>query len=205
MIRKLIIISFFLCMSAGAGNADDSRNVLVLDDFEGEITAGRTIDAASGNGSTVVVAADDTQKTSGEQSLKISYDAVPGGYIRVARGYGLDAEDAGRWLAEPVDINWDSYGAISFSFLGSATGAKIAFDVQDANNEAFRFIITDDSRTWKTVVCTFDNFLSRDDWQPANAVIDAILDFPIKSFQFEPVAVNAGSFNIDEVVLEPLN
>ena len=31
------------------------------------------------------------------------------------------------------------------------------------------------------------------------------LDFPIKSFQFEPIAVAKGVINIDEVSLEPLN
>jgi len=179
----------------------------VLDDFEGEIIVGMggTIDAGSGNGSFVDVSADKANKKNGQQSLKITYDAVSGGYIWVARGYGLGMKGASRWLIEPEKIDWTKYGAISFYMLGSGSGVKLAFDVKDAGGEIFRFIATDDSKDWKLIVCSFDQLVARSDWQPPTATANGTLDFPIKSFQFEPLPISKGTLNVDEVALEPLN
>jgi len=203
---KLILL-FALFFAAGNCFAQEGKNILVLDDFEGEIVAGPngTIDAGAGNGSSVEVSGDKANKMSGEQSLKITYDAVSGGYIWVARGYGLDVKGAAKWINEPDKIDWTRYGAISLFMLGTGSGAKIAFDVKDSGNEIFRFMLTDDSNKWKPAVCPFDQFFPRGDWQPSNAVTNGTLDFPIKSFQFEPIAINKSTVNIDEVILEPLN
>ncbi len=205
MKTKFILIFVFLLM-VGLCFAQEKK-VLLLDDFEGDIVSGPTgtIDAGAGNGSSVEVSADKENKKSGEQSLKIKYDAVSGGYMWIARGYGLDVKGAAKWLIEPEKIEWSRYGAISFFIRGEGSGAKIAFDIKDANNEMFRFMVTDDSKDWKAVVCPFDQFFARGDWQPANATTNATLDFPIKSFQFEPIAIAKGTVNVDEVALEPLN
>lgn len=192
--KKLILICFIYFIAVGMGCAQDAKKVLVLDDFELDIIAGPagTIGSENGNGSTVEVSADKVNKKSGGQSLKITYDAVSGGFIRVARSF-------------KSDIDWTNYGAISFYLLGAGLGTKIEFDVKDANDEIFRFMVTDDLKDWKLVVCPFDQFFARGDLQPANAMANAALDFPIKSFQFEPIAVAKGTINIDEVALEPLN
>lgn len=197
----------FVLMLGACASAQEGKKVLVLDDFEGEIVAGPsgTIDAGSGNGSSVEVSADKVDKVSGEQSLKITYGAAAGGYIWVARGYELDVKGAAKWINEPGKIEWSRYGAISFFLRGTASGGKIAFDVKDAQNEMFRFMVTDDSKEWKPVICPFDQFFARGDWQPVHATTNATLDFPIKSFQWEPIAVAQGTINVDEVVLEPLN
>ncbi|HQP91550.1 MAG TPA: carbohydrate binding domain-containing protein [Candidatus Omnitrophota bacterium] len=198
----LFFTLFFIC---GVCSAQEEKKIFVIDDFEGEIISGPagTIDIDAGGGSSVEVSADNTEKKSGQQSLKIVYDAVSGGYIRVARGYDLDVKGAARWLIEPEKINWDSYAAISFAMLGTGSGAKIAFDIKDANSQIFRFMVIDDSQTWKTVVCPFDQFSAIG--QPQNAGTDVTLVFPIKSFQFEPVAISKDMINVDEVALEPLN
>jgi len=38
-------------------------------------------------------------------SLKVTYDAVPGGYMWIARGFGLDAKNTA-WLVKNEDIKW---------------------------------------------------------------------------------------------------
>ncbi len=71
---------------------------LCLDDFEGVLEAGQTVDAGAGSGSTVAVSAEKGTVPSGGQALKIVYDAVAGGYIWVARGYGLDVRVRCMWM-----------------------------------------------------------------------------------------------------------
>ena len=200
----LLVIAVSLFVLSVQGFANKS---LVLDDFEGDIIMGPngTIDAGAGNGSSVDVKADKTLKMSGEQSLKIVYDAVAGGYLWIARGYGLDVKGAARWNIEPEKINWSNYAAINFYMYGSGSNARMAFDIKDAGGEMFRFMVTDDFKGWKLIVCPFDQFFPRGDWQPPAAEVNGKLDFPIKSFQFEPIAVAKGEFNVDLVSLETLN
>ena len=200
----LLVIAVSLFVLALQGFANKS---LVLDDFEGDIIMGPngTMDAGAGNGSSVDVKADKTLKMSGEQSLKIVYDAVAGGYLWIARGYGLDVKGAARWNIEPEKINWSNYAAINFYMYGSGSNARMAFDIKDAGGEMFRFMVTDDFKGWKLIVCPFDRFFPRGDWQPPTAEVNGKLDFPIKSFQFEPIAVAKGELNVDLVSLETLN
>lgn len=202
----LLFVSFFIFFIT-ASFAQQEKKFLLLDDFEDEITSGPqgAVDAGSGNGSAVAVSADKTNKKSGEQSLKIEYDAMAGGYMWVARGYGLDVAGAAGWSKKPEEIEWSRYAAFSFNMLGAGQGAKIAFDVKDAGGEIFRFMVTDDVKEWKQVVCPFDQFFARGDWQPPTATTNGTLDFPIRSFQFEPIAVAKGALCIDEVRLEALN
>ncbi|MFA5039399.1 MAG: carbohydrate binding domain-containing protein [Candidatus Omnitrophota bacterium] len=199
------LVFFFLCMAWAS--AQENPKAFLLDDFEGDVISDPkgTIDAGSGNGSSVVVSADRENKKSGEQSLKIDYDAVGGGYIWVARGYQLDVKGAALWTKAPQDIDWSRYGAISVYLLGEGSGARIAFDIKDAGGEIFRTMITDDTKGWKQVVAPFDQFLPRGDWQPAAAEVNGNLDFPVMSFQFEPIAVAKGVIHVDAVTLEPLN
>lgn len=196
--KKIALIVVFLLIFAQCGFAQEAKKGLLLDDLEGDIVVGQTIEAESGNGSTVAVSSDKEIKHSGEQSLKIVYDAVPGGYIYAAR-------NAAKWLQDPNDIKWVSYGALSFYVYGSNSKTKIAFDVKDADGELFRYVVADDFKGWKQIVCPFAEFSVRGDWQPADADKNAMLDFPVKGFQFEPLAVAKGTIYIDGVILETMN
>ena len=174
----------------------------MLDDFEVLVSGGTegTVDFGSGNGSSVEVTQAIDIKNSGNQALKIVYDAVSGGYIYVARGTGLDAQNA-NWQLKPSDIKWEEYSAISFYIYGTDSKAKIAFDIKDNGAEIWRFMVEDDLKGWKKVVCDFDKFIVRDDWQPDGADKNGKLDFSIKSFQFEPLPGSKGTLYFDTVEL----
>lgn len=208
--KKLLCIFGFLLLVFFLGinsYARAERETLVIDDFEDEIISSgpdATIDAGTGNGSYLNVSGDQEIKKSGKRSLKIEYDAISGGYMWIARGFGLDVKGADKWLLKPQDIGWDHYAAISFYMYGSGNGARIAFDIKDNGGEMFRYMITDDFKGWKLISCHFKDFLPRGDWQPPTADVNGTLDFPVKSYQFEPIAVSKGKFNIDEVRLEVL-
>ncbi|MDD5119962.1 MAG: carbohydrate binding domain-containing protein [Candidatus Omnitrophica bacterium] len=190
----LVLLLVGACLAAG----DD----LLLEDFEIVVSGGPegTVDFGAGNGSSVTVTEAGDIKNSGNKALKVVYDAAQGGYIYVSRGYGLDAKNA-NWELKPSDIKWEDYKAISFYIYGEDSKNKIAFDVKDSGGEIWRFIVEDDFKGWKRVVCSFDKFVVRDDWQPQDADNNAQLDFPIKIFQFEPLPESKGTLYFDTVEL----
>ena len=175
---------------------------MVLDDFEVSVSGGPegTVDFGAGNGSTVQVSQAADIKNTGNKALKVVYDAAPGGYIYVARGSGLDAKNA-EWSIKPSDIQWQGYSAISFYVYGNDSKAKIAFDIKDNGGEIWRFITEDNFKGWKKIVCQFDKFIVRDDWQPESADKNGVMDFPIKIFQFEPLPGSKGTLYFDTVEL----
>ncbi len=190
----LVLLVVGVCLAEG--------NNLMLDDFEISVSNGPegTVDFGSGNGSVVEVTQSTDIKNSGNQSLKVVYDAVAGGYIYVARGTGLDAKNA-YWTVDPAGVKWEDYSAISFYIYGTDSKAKIAFDIKDNGGEIWRFIRDDDFKGWKRVVVSFDKFVVRDDWQPNDADKNGQIDFPIKVFQFEPLPGSKGTLYFDTVEL----
>jgi len=174
----------------------------IIDDFETPIIGGLdgTIDYGSGNGSSVEVSSEPEIKYSKDSSLKVVYDAVAGGYMWIARGFDLDAQNAG-WLVDPSDIIWDDYSGLAFYMYGSDSKNRIAVDVKDSGNEVWRFIINDDFNGWREVVCPFEQFAVRDDWQPESSDKNSIINFPLKSYQFEPLPESSGTLYFDRVEL----
>lgn len=178
------------------------QKFLLIDDFEGAISSGPagTIDFGTGNGSTLQVVASPENKQSGEQGIKVDFDAVEGSYMWIARGEGLDTDNAG-WLVKTEDIAWDKYDAISFYMYGTGSNAIIAYDIKDNGNEIWRFLVKDDFKGWKQILCAFNEFVMRDDWQPDSSDKNGQLDFPLKSYQFEPKPPSKGTLYFDAVAL----
>ncbi|MFA5200316.1 MAG: carbohydrate binding domain-containing protein [Candidatus Omnitrophota bacterium] len=198
--KKAIFFAAVLFLSAaGICSAEET---LLLDDFEVTVSGGAegTVDFGAGNGSAIKVIGATDVKNSGKQSLKVDYDAVAGGYMYIARGSGLDAKNAA-WPVKPSDIKWEEYSAISFYLYGSDSKKMIAFDIKDNGGEIWRFLVEDNFKGWKKVVCSFDKFMVRDDWQPQDADNNLNLDFPIKIFQFEPLPESKGTLYFDTVEL----
>ena len=198
---KILYLVFILILCLTISSFAQEQGLLI-DDFEGSLSGGPdgTVDFGSGNGSSVEVAAATDIKHSGNQSMEITYNAMPGGYMWIARGFNLDAKNA-QWLIKPQDIDWSKYTSISFYMYGSDSKTKIAFDIKDNGNEMWRFMVEDNFKGWKKIDCPFSTFFARGDWQPNNADRNATLDFPVKSFQFEPLAEAKGRVYFDEVAL----
>jgi len=175
---------------------------LLIEDFEVPVSSGPdgSVDFGAGNGSVVTVSAAKDIKKSGNQSLKVDYEAANGGYIYVAKGKDLDAKNA-NWIIKPEDIKWEDFSAISFYMYGTDSKANIAFDIKDNGDELWRFVVVDDFKGWKEVVCSFDKFMVRDDWQPNTADKNGVIDFPIKIVQFEPLAGSKGTLYFDTIEL----
>lgn len=198
--RKIFFILIFILSLATFSFAQAKG--LLIDDFEGTISGGPdgTVDFGSGGGSAVDVAADTDIKYSGKQSIKVTYDAISGGYMWVAKGFDLDAKNAG-WLVLSGDIKWNEYDAVSFYMYGNDSKTKIAFDIKDNGNEMWRYMLEDNFKGWKQIICPFNEFFVRGDWQPETADKNANLDFPIKSFQFEPRPEAKGALYFDKAEL----
>ena len=198
----LVICLIFVLFFAASIRSEDLKGFMI-DDFEGVITGGPegTVDFGVGNGSSVNVTASTEIKHSGNQALKVEYDAIAGGYMWIARGFDLDVKGAAYWRVKPEDIKWKDYNALSFYMYGANSKANVAFDLKDNGNEIFRFIVEDNFTGWKQIVCTFAQFFARTDWQPNNADKNSAIDFPIKSFQFEPLPESKGILYFDDVEL----
>ena len=101
MKRIIVLVTALMLLVVGSCLAEG--NNLLLDDFEMVVSGGLegTVDFGSGNGSAVRVTESTDIKFSGDQALKVVYDAAPGGYIYVARGWGLDAKNANWFHVRP--------------------------------------------------------------------------------------------------------
>jgi hypothetical protein len=199
-VRIIYLMTALVLVFAGVCFAQEKG--LMIDDFEGAISGGPegTVDYGAGNGSTVEVSASRDFKQSGAQALEVSFEAVNGGYMWIARGFALDAKNAG-WLVKPTDIKWKDYRAISFYMLGTGSQTEIAFDLKDNGGELWRFMLTDNFKGWKQLVCKFADFVDRSDWQPDSADKNGQLDFPLKSYQWEPRPSAKGVLYLDDVEL----
>ena len=191
-LRFLIVLSFFIFFTGCIKTPQE----LMLDSFEGEISS-NTVDFGSAEGTTVKVEAAKDIIACGKQSLKIDYDLKPSGYMWVSRGYGLDLKGAAKWEVEPQNVQWKKYKAIVLSMYGSNSGGVVAFDIRDDGGEYWRALLDDDFEGWKEITCGFNEFFPRGDWQPEKAVRNETLDFPIKSFQFEPRLPGKGVYYFD--------
>ncbi len=198
--RVLYFVVGVILVLAGCTKAPQEVS---LDSFEGELNP-QTVDFGAAEGSTVSVSPDSTLKLCGEQSLKIDYDLKPSGYMWIARGYNLDVAGAAQWLALPEAIAWKHYKALSLSMHGTGAGGVVALDIKDKGGEMWRFLLDDDTAGWKEIVCPFEQFFPRGDWQPDNALKNEVLDFPIMSFQFEPRLAGTGTYYFDCVKLKRL-
>jgi hypothetical protein len=201
-----LLILVFVLAATGVCFAKDKPipkdKTLLLEDFESPISGGPsgTVDFGAGNGSTIIVEASRDIKHSGNQAIKVTYKAIPEGYMWVAKGFDLDASRAG-WLVEPEDIKWEDYNAISFYMYGTNSKANIAFDIKDNGGEFWRFLVEDNFKGWRQIVIRFDKFFVRNDWQPDTADKNGELDLPLKSFQFEPRPEAKGIVYFDTVEL----
>jgi hypothetical protein len=199
MKKAQLTVIIFLCVLV---SCFAQKSGLLIDDFDNPISGGSqgTVDFGSGNGSSLEVTAAKDIKYSEGQSLKAVYDAVSGGYMWIARGFGLDAKNAD-WLVKPEDIKWQEYNAFSFYVYGSDSKTKIAFDIKDNGGEIWRYMFEDNFTGWKQITCPFADFFPRTDWQPDSADKNGNLDFPLKSYQFEPLPESKGTLYFDRVEL----
>jgi len=198
--KKIILALVLILGLAPFSFAQDAD--LLIDGFEVAISGGPegTVDFGAGNGSSVEVRAATDIKQEGNQSIKVTYDALPGGYIFVARGFGLDAKNAG-WVVGNKEIDWNKYKGISFYMYGNDSKTKIAFDLKDNGAELWRNIIEDNFRGWKKINCPFSEFFVRGDWQPDAADKNATMDFPLRNYQIEPLPPAKGTLYFDQVEL----
>ncbi|MDD4894911.1 MAG: carbohydrate binding domain-containing protein [Candidatus Omnitrophica bacterium] len=195
-------LGLFLILVLGLVSFCFASESILLDDYEIAVTGGPdgTVDFGAGNGSSVNVTSATDTKTWNNMSLKVTFDAVAGGYIYIARGSELTAKNAA-WDVKPESIDWKKYDAISFYMYGTDSKTKVAVDVKDSGNELWRFIVEDNFKGWKQIICPFAEFFARNDWQPDAADKNSVMDFPLKSYQYEPLPVAKGTLYFDKVEL----
>ncbi len=190
-----IIISGYLLLSACS-----APQPFLLDGFEGVLDK-NTVDYGCSDGTRLEVSAAGHEVIEGRQSLKIEYDLKSSGYMWIARGYDLDVAGAAAWTARPENIDWKRYNVFSIWMYGRNSRGVVAFDVKDSGGELWRFFLDDNFSGWKEVIMPFDHFFLRKDWQPETADNNELMDFPLKSYQFEPRVPGKGQYYFDNLRL----
>jgi hypothetical protein len=183
------------------------KKTLLIDSFEGKIGAD-TLDFGSSANSSVKVSSSTKVSQCGSHSLQMTYHLKPSGYVYCARGYNLHhikdsstwATGRAGWLVHPDQIAWENFNAFSVFVRGDHNG-KVAIDLRDSNAEVWRHVIMVDYKGWRRFIIPFNDFSVRKDWQPDKAIRNRIMDFPIKSFQFEPKDPGQGTLYFDCVKL----
>ena len=200
---RLIIGVLFCSLILPAMLYSQDVNELLLDDFEGEIAGGEqgTVDYGSGNGSIVEVKGSKEIKYHGEQALAVTFEAVSGGYMWIARGYELTVKGAGAWLVEPKDIDFTKYNAISFYMYGANTKNQVAVDIVDSGSEYWRYLVEDNFSGWKEVVIPFNDFFPGATGSRIRRIKTASLISRPGFFQFEPRPEGKGAIYFDYVRL----
>lgn len=195
-IYAVLVISVFFsisCKKCIVCPPSLGENKLLIDDLEGNIAA----DNGCGNGAecSITFVKKETSPAdvySGNQAMKITYDKSFGGYMFCARGFGLKPametpEEKLVWTVAPESIDFQKFNAFGFYIKGNNTNNTVAVDILDKDREIFRYIFSDDSSDWKEMVISFSQFISRDDYQPNWDKRNKMIDFPIVTYQFEPL------------------
>jgi len=127
MVMIVVSLLFYLPNNSYL-NAQDK--ILLIDDFEGEISKS-TVDYGAGGNSSIDIEVSTDIVYHGKQAIKMKYLASSDGYMWMARGYDLDVKGAAQWLVAPKDIDWSKYSSFSFYMYGQDTKAIVAVDFID--------------------------------------------------------------------------
>ncbi len=84
--------------------------------------------------------------------------------------------------------NWKGYDALSIWAAGNLSRKGFNIIITDAYNQRWIYVVDDDWKGWKRITIPFNKLRRRRDNQPPNAVLNGILNFPIKTLEF---------FNVD--------
>lgn len=199
-LRLLAGVAFIFTLTAcGQQPGEKYSKTLMIDSYDKPL-GNRQADFGSSSGTSIDVGGYIGAKKCGTKSLRIKYNLLEGGYMYCARGYRLDEPGAAWDGPHPEKIDWNGYSGISLQVHGSRRG-PIAFDVKDSGGELHRFLIDDNFYGWKEIYVPFTSFISRTDWQPQNATVNKVLDFPIFSYQFEPKNPGEGEVYFDCLML----
>ncbi len=95
---------------------------------------------------------------------------------------------AGFKLLTVDEGNWKGYDALSILAAGNLSKKWFNIIITDAYNQRWIYVVDDDWKGWKRITIPFCKLRRRRDNQPTNAVLNGILNFPIKTLEF---------FNVD--------
>ncbi|MGE5483061.1 MAG: carbohydrate binding domain-containing protein [Bacteroidota bacterium] len=176
--------------AVAAGQASPTAGGLVIaDEFtEAEMSLGTPY---AGPASSIKITVVDDPTAHGQRALRI--DSVTKDWNGVPISAAGDKE-----------FDWSDYRALSMWVYGTNSGVGFFVELNDKGEEHFRSpLIVDDFIGWKQIVIPFEEFLSRDDWQPDTADMDLEITWPIRDFQPFTGASGEGYILIDLIEVIP--
>jgi hypothetical protein len=88
----------------------------------------------------------------------------------------------------PKQADWTGYDALSIWVAGNLTGKWFNILITDAGDERFIYVVQDSWVGWKKINIPFNKLRRRGDNQPLDAILNGVLDSPIRTLEFYSVS-----------------
>ncbi len=187
--KKWLLVSLLALWANGAYAAEPGQAGLVLEDFEyPQVTSTDGKSVATPAGKLVAVA---YVGPASQANLAVKSVEAPAGHYALEltwsrgdwAGVSLGPFDDGKGFGQ-----WGQYAGIALWVEGTGSGATLAVDIRDSQDEVFRAVFRDNFTGWKRVFLPFKSFQRRTDWQPTTAKVNGRLDWPARAYTLEPLS-----------------
>lgn len=143
--------------------------------------------AFNGSLSTVNISISTSNKVAGTGSLKMTLN---------------NKDYAGTGFSYTTKPNWTMYTLIKIWMKGSASGKQIRFEIADAEDERYEYLLSDSTTTWKQFVIPLSSFTRRTDWQPAGVPNNGLTLSAVRGLSLAPKTTGIGTWYFDQLQLQ---
>jgi beta-glucosidase len=169
----------------GSKEAKPVAESILITDFE---DSSQELITYAGPQSKVTAVYSTEQAKSGKQSAKVTHNTK---------------DWAGALVVVPKEKgNWTGMKTYRMWVYGSGSNSKFYVDLEDAQKEQFRYVLTDDFKGWKEIVIPLSDFKWRTDWQAPDAVLNKKFDFPMMTVQFCTANLANCTLYFDDIVID---
>lgn len=98
----------------------------------------------------------------------------------------INNDYAGTGTSFSTAKNWSTYSKVNVWIKGANTGKQIRFEVADADDERYQYLINDNFTSWQQVSIPFTSFVRRPDWQPTGVPNNGFTLSGIRGVSFAP-------------------
>jgi hypothetical protein len=104
------------------------------------------------------------------------------------------------WATSTISLtdknnNWENYNYLSLWVYSNNLIQFFDIIIPDSQDESFTYRILGIQKGWNDIVIPISDFKPKSDWQPEKAILNGIIDFPIKGLTFFSTSTK-GNFNL---------
>ncbi|MGD8857037.1 MAG: carbohydrate binding domain-containing protein, partial [Chloroflexota bacterium] len=205
----LVVLVLLIGPGSGPAVAEAQDGFFIIADFEAGVPAGFVpfADSWDGSGSTTSLSMDTAAVelpavpvTAGNTVLSVVYDIAASGSWGGGPGYGGVTHDF------DATQDWSAYGAFSFWFYSSGSGADLRVELKSDGANAgasnrYEYTFADDVAGWRFFNLPWDALTRRYDYNPGPSPDDPINLSAVWGYSILLPGGASGSFYLDQVAL----